>query len=342
MLAPVIYSSNLSRMSGTEPPEYSEPKALERLAQIRHEIPVEFDSSTFAAGNSNDVWLAEHTVLRVCWRGDLERLVLEAQLGEALPSSVGYPKTLAWGQTPETVWQIQQRVQGATLESIWLDQSRSSLRDYVSQIALAYRSLHEWAIPEHIRALLLARDTRQESDSRAQLLALPVPYSLQLLEQVSRLNWFPPDLLESVGLRLEDLSRVDPFNFDQGSSPLIHGDAGPSNIFVHSGKIVSLLDFEWARQGPIESELVIWLHLKRQADLQSIEFPPVLDWLKEDYPELFASPDIREHLWLYQLAFVIHGVAIWPPDSPESTLVRNHHIHTLRLLVDSPLLPNGL
>lgn len=329
-------------MSSIEAPDFSESKALERRAQIRDEIPEDFDNSTFASGNSNDVWLAEHTVLRVCWRGDLERLVLEARLGEVLPVSIGYPKTLAWGKSPELAWQIQERVDGKTLDSSWSMHSSKSLREHVSQIASLYRSLHEWDVPEHVRTLLQARDRRQQTDLRSQLLPLPVTHARRLLEQVSRLEWFPTDLLDVVVLRLEHLSTIDPFRADQSSSPLVHGDVGPSNILVRDGRVASLLDFEWARQGPIDSELVIWLHLMRQAKLQSNDFPPVLEWLKEDYPELFASDDIIERLWLYQLAFVIHGIAIWPPDSPESTLVSDHHVHTLRLLVDDPLVPKGL
>lgn len=33
---------------------------------------------------------------------------------------------------------------------------------------------------------------------------------------------------------------------------------------------------------------------------------------------------------------LLHGVIWWPPDQPESTLVPEHHVHTLRRLVQAP------
>jgi len=106
------------------------------------------------------------------------------------------------------------------------------------------------------------------------------------------------------------------------------------------GQIVSLLDFEWARLGPIDMELLIWLHMARLADLDSKPFPPVFRWLKNDYPELFSVPNSDERLWLYHLLFTIHGIAIWHPDEAEDTLTSDHHVHTLRKLVDRPLIPD--
>ena len=59
-------------------------------------------------------------------------------------------------------------------------------------------------------------------------------------------------------------------------------------------------------------------------------------WLREDYPQLFAHPDLEGRLWLYALTFGLQGLLIWPPDAPERDLVATHHVHALRALVDAP------
>jgi len=63
----------------------------------------------------------------------------------------------------------------------------------------------------------------------------------------------------------------------------------------------------------------------------------LLAWLAEDRPELFASPDLGRHLWLYAICYTIHHIVFWPPDRAEvDGLDMGHSVHTLRRLVDAP------
>ena len=62
----------------------------------------------------------------------------------------------------------------------------------------------------------------------------------------------------------------------------------------------------------------------------------MLTWLAEDYPRLFDHPHLDERLWLSELVYILHGVIWWPPDQPEASLTPEHHVHTLRRLVDAP------
>ena len=39
-----------------------------------------------------------------------------------------------------------------------------------------------------------------------------------------------------------------------------------------------------------------------------------LDWLAEDYPQLFAAPDLDQRLWLYELGYMLRAIIWWPPD----------------------------
>lgn len=66
--------------------------------------------------------------------------------------------------------------------------------------------------------------------------------------------------------------------------------------------------------------------------------PPLLAWLAEDYPGLFADPDLERRLWRYAIAYTLSHIVYWPPDRAETDgLDVSHPLHTLRRLVDAPL-----
>jgi len=267
-----------------------------RFQIIRDELPLSFDNSTFSPGASNDIWIGESTVLRVCWRGNTERLSIEAQLGSELPAAVRYPRTVAWGRKDSLVWQVQAKIDAVSLDKTFSSHSKESLQRMVSQLAGIYRSLHEWDVPQSVRLLLQSKSAMQRDNPKTQLVLLPIEFGYTVLEEIQGLRWFPEDLYVTTLRRLDDLSQLDPFLSQTEAISMIHCDASPSNILERGGQVVSLLDFEWARLGPIDMELLIWLHMARFADSTSNPFPPIFQWLKKDYPELFAAPNSRERL----------------------------------------------
>ena len=54
-----------------------------RLAIVRRAVPLELDGAVLAESWSNDTWVTDSLVLRVCWRGDRARLLREAIDGSA-------------------------------------------------------------------------------------------------------------------------------------------------------------------------------------------------------------------------------------------------------------------
>ncbi|WP_026554733.1 hypothetical protein [Arthrobacter sp. 35W] len=63
------------------------------------------DDSVLLESNSNDVWAITDpdrgtVVLRICWRGDRQRMLREAAVGRELSRVVGYPEVLAAGAVP--------------------------------------------------------------------------------------------------------------------------------------------------------------------------------------------------------------------------------------------------
>lgn len=69
----------------------SDPAA--RLEIVRPAVPGDLGGTVLGQSWSNDTWLTSGSVLRVCWRGDRERLVREGMVLESLPDSV--PLTVA-------------------------------------------------------------------------------------------------------------------------------------------------------------------------------------------------------------------------------------------------------
>ena len=100
-------------------------------------------------------------------------------------------------------------------------------------------------------------------------------------------------------------------------------------------KTCALIDFEFARMGPPDLELISVLRALEVETRLGVPRPPLL---AEDYPELFAAPDLDRRLWLYAIAYTIRQIIFWPPDRSEADgLAASHPLHTLRRLIDAPL-----
>ena len=59
-------------------------------------------------------------------------------------------------------------------------------------------------------------------------------------------------------------------------------------------------------------------------------------WLEEDYPELFAAPDMRERVWVTELTYILRQLVVWPMDRPAHEQPDEHPCHTLPRLVEAP------
>jgi aminoglycoside phosphotransferase (APT) family kinase protein len=315
-----------------------EAAARHRLTTIAPGLPSDgWEHATWIPSNSNDVWRLDDVVLRVCWRGDRHRLTRESVLVDALPESLLAPRLIDTGEHKGLTWQLAHNVAGTMLRDSWLDMDTDELRRLVAQLAAMLRSLHAWTPPAGVLDALSAREAGLGGASGVNLLPLPVPRARELVEQAMRLPHVDAALMRAVERRIVALSDVDPFARDEPRA-VVHGDAQPSNLVVASGGIVALLDYEWCRMAPIDTELAIWLHVLRvsQIDAPGRTLPPMLRWLREDYPKLWAAPDLEARLWLYALVFSVQGVLIWEPDVVERDLDPAHHMHALRLLAERP------
>ncbi len=317
-------------------PLWSEAAAQDRLLRLQPTLPIAFRSEpVFVESNSNDAWLIGDAVLRVCWRGDRARFVREAHLVAALPPSIPHPTVIGFGSDEELTWTLHERVVGEVLGDVWLDLSEAELRAIIAQFASILAALHTWSPPAVVDLLLTehgeATPRSIESIVDTDLIPLPLPRLLALVEAAKGIDHVDPAVMAGITDRISELASADPF-----ATPwphVVHGDAVFGNIIVHEGQIKALLDFEWVRKGPRDLELVSLIRMLEDVRiLRGASIPPVMRWLQEDYPQLFEAPDLDDRLWLYALAYTVRGIVFWPPDRPETELYTVHQLHRLRRL----------
>jgi aminoglycoside phosphotransferase (APT) family kinase protein len=317
---------------------WSAEAAYQRLQQVAPRIPVAVSPDVvLLPGNSNDAWLMGESVLRVCWRGDRKRFLKEAQVVASLPPSIPHARVRAWGSDESFSWILSDAIAGATLASVWTTTAPAQLRALVLQFAQLLRTLHTWSVPRELLPLL---DNAQGQASDALgivgqvVVPLPIMRTRRLLSFARSLPFVAESLLDAVEARLLELTACDRA---QGQPyVMLHGDAAPVNVMVRNGKIAALLDFEWAGRGARDLELVSLLHwIGLQGSDQSAH--RLLEWTQEGYPQLFNGSDIDRRLWLYQLAYYLRGLIVWPPDCAEEELDAYHPVRRLRILVARPL-----
>ncbi|HLZ27264.1 MAG TPA: phosphotransferase [Chloroflexota bacterium] len=109
---------------------------------------------------------------------------------------------------------------------------------------------------------------------------------------------------------------------------LVHTDLHWENLMTDGRSLTAILDFERAQSAAADLELDVLLRFSHrphlpvapdyEASLQAADFRQVPTWLAEAYPELFASPHLRERLEVYA---VVHDLrqGIQFPERPGVT-----------------------
>ncbi len=290
----------------------SDPAA--RLAIVRQAVPVDLGGAVLVESWSNDTWLAGKSVLRVCWRGDRKRLLREEMLLESLPASVPHASAVAAGCTEGLTWMVVRRLPGERLDLVWSRLSARERRDAVVSLASALKALHLWEPPtvvaEQLHQAPLPAPVIPDDIVGAGIVPLPVSRLFSLLNWLEEQPGMDSDLADRVRMRVEEL---EPLVGDAefGDGVVVHGDAHLANALWHEGRLVALLDLEWARLGP--SDLEFEAICRDDPDIQAQVYSravaasevPVLVWLRAGYPELFDRAYLTERVWLYDICFQV-------------------------------------
>jgi aminoglycoside phosphotransferase (APT) family kinase protein len=138
-------------------------------------------------------------------------------------------------------------------------------------------------------------------------------------------NTAPADLLAAVGALIAARLRL----FENDVPVLTHGDVTFNNV-IWDGATASLIDFESAGAAPLDRELDLVLRFLEEPHFVSPDavaatkalYKPVLIWLRDAYPELFAHPALIERLEIYDALWELVQLLNYLPDHPRDTAGR--------------------
>ncbi len=265
------------------------------------------DDGSFVAtpGWVNRVWVDNDVVVRLS-DGELrDSFAHEARVvGLLAGTAVPHARCLGTGTSADGTWYVGERLPGRTLHQVWNDLTPSARRDVVTSLAAAIHALHRVEVPSDLKPAwlsdALALDRRDADRAR-------VEATTWLDGLAESLPGVDRGLIMSAHAWLSD--RLDLFAGDE--RVLVHADLHPSNVMVDGSAVSGLIDFECARAQPADNELhrlLFWC--ARPQDVPPVPGDPGLDvvtlhevpsWLREAYPALFAAPDLRERLHVYDM-----------------------------------------
>jgi aminoglycoside phosphotransferase (APT) family kinase protein len=294
-----------------------------RLAVVERAVPARLAGAALVESWSNDTWVADTAVLRVCWRGDRRRMLRERAVLAALPASVPHAEVLDAGETGGLTWLLLRRIPGERLDLAWPSLPARHRSVALASLGEALAALHEWAPPPAVRDLLAAADAVNAGAQGTSAVAsrivgsaivpLPAARLWPLLDLAGGLPGMDPAVLVDARARIERLlPAAADAEFTGGG--VVHADAHLANALWHDGRMSALLDFEWARLGPPDLELeavcrdepdLETLAEHRTCDAAQV---PVLAGLQAGYPGLFQRADLTQRLWLYELCYQVRSL----------------------------------
>jgi aminoglycoside phosphotransferase (APT) family kinase protein len=225
--------------------QHRDPQTLDHLRKIASGIfakhDIDFATAKRAGGWTNLTWLAGGLVLRLAARPGQDKIQREARLAALLPPEVGFPPILETGINEGYEWSLSREIPSRNLGEVWNDLTWDERTDALCQLWKKVLAVHSVDITA---AAGLAREKPwfNAADAHA------AEASLSSLVRQQILSSPQADILRAALARFWEA-------LPAAASVLNHGDLTIENALWHSGKIVSLLDFEFAVIAPAELDL---------------------------------------------------------------------------------------
>jgi aminoglycoside phosphotransferase (APT) family kinase protein len=224
---------------------HRDPSVMADVAAIASAIfashDVDVAATERARGWTNATWLGRAIVLRVSTEQGSDALLREADLAPLLPSEVGYPRIIETGVSDGYAWMLTERVDGDNLGALWPALDWHSRAVALRQLSERAKTVHRVDVASAARRVSTRSPfyaaNAAEADSALRRIA---NHGLLSATQVAALR-------RSLGRFWPALSLAPPV--------LNHGDLSPENALWRDGRVVALLDFEYAIVAPVELDL---------------------------------------------------------------------------------------
>jgi len=210
-------------------------------AQVLKRHNVDWSTAKRLGGWSNATWSAGGLVLRIAVRPGTDRLLREARLASLLPPEAGHPPIVESGVTEDLEWVLAREVAGRNLGEVW------PTLCWEARLC-ALRQLWERARAVHSTDILQAQ-ARASSES-----PLYASGPAQAAQQLARLQEAGILVSDQVAVLAKVLDRYWTA-LEFAPRVLCHGDLCTENALWHDGRVVALLDFEYAIVAPVELDL---------------------------------------------------------------------------------------
>jgi aminoglycoside phosphotransferase (APT) family kinase protein len=274
------------------------------------------DVQALSGGQVNAVYRVDgQYVIRVGAReGAFQRLRHETALLRSLAGELPVPKVYAFGQLDDQVYQVQQYLPGQKLYTLWKHLDPDVQASLAAELAGYLRRLHQQSFPTF---------------------GYPYPDSPAYPSWASFLTdkfQHTLDEIRALGIRMAPgfIDLAEAYFADHQEAlveavpTLVHSDLTLVNVLVSQGHISALLDFEFALHAPPDYELwaleAFCLYPNDWAEEEneffcSADYAGFFPLLQKHYPELFATPRLRERVDLYQLVAALGSYLAWRKDN---------------------------
>ncbi|MCM2390608.1 aminoglycoside phosphotransferase family protein [Streptomyces sp. CWNU-1] len=210
-------------------------------AEILRRYDVDLTRAQRGRGWTNATWLTDELAIRVAPKPQQSDLLREARLVRLLPPEVGCPTIVEAGVLHGHEWVLTRRLAGENLEEIWPSLDHTARAEAIEQMWERARHIHG------VDVVAAAPHTRSRSpffpgsvqEARATLDRLIVANELTTA-QARGLS----EALDRFWAALPGVPKA-----------LNHGDLCTPNTLWHSGRVIALLDFEFAVIAPIAIDL---------------------------------------------------------------------------------------
>jgi aminoglycoside phosphotransferase (APT) family kinase protein len=270
-----------------------------------------------SGGQMNEIYLVnEEYVIRAGIGPDGSgRMRAEAALLSLLKNLAPVPEVYSTGECLGITYQVQGFIEGERLTHTWHPLSLSEKDRIIVELTKYARAFHSISYRDYG---WLYQDKRYAS--------WPAfwegEYASVIEEAAGYSNGLPPDILRLAASYFTDHKDV----LQDCPSVLCHHDLWPGNILVASGHIMGILDLEFAKQAPIEDELItieqfcLYPNDYIEGDggaFTTSDFVDYFHLLRKHYPEMFSCPSLRQRLDIYHIHNALWSFVNWRRRYPD-------------------------